>query len=129
MQLDIVSNLFSALLNAENARKRECIVAPTSKLAGNVLRLLQKEGYIGEFEFIDDGRGGKFRIQLLGRINNCGSIKPRFPVKADKLLDWVKNYLPAKDVGVVVISTSQGLLNHRECLEKGIGGVLIGYVY
>jgi small subunit ribosomal protein S8 len=128
-ELDIVSNLFSAIQNSENARKSECLIAPTSKTAGNVLRVLQKEGYIGEFEFIDDGRGGKFRIQLLGRVNRCGSIKPRFPVKSKNLLNWVRNYLPSRDMGIVILSTSKGLLTHKECLGENIGGLLIGYLY
>jgi small subunit ribosomal protein S8 len=129
MPHDIVSNLFSAIQNAEYARRRECIVAPTSKLVGSVLRLLQKEGYIGEFEFIDDGRGGKFRVQLLGRINRCGAIKPRFPVKVKGILDRARGFLPSRGMGVIIISTPNGLMNHRECLENNVGGVLIGYVY
>ncbi len=129
MPQDIVSNLLSAIQNAEHARKRECVVTPTSKVVGNVLRLLQKEGYIGEFEFIDDGKGGKFRVQLLGRINKCGSIKPRFSVKVNEILDQAKGFLPSREMGVIIISTPRGLINHRECIENNTGGVLIGYVY
>ncbi len=129
MELDIISNLFSALQNAELSRKRDCLIAPTSKLMGNVLRLLQKEGYLGEFEFIDDGRGGKFRIQLLGRVNRCGPIKPRFPVRRSEILDWAKMFLPARDIGVLVISTPKGLMTHEQCIESNTGGVLLGYVY
>jgi small subunit ribosomal protein S8 len=129
MQLDIISNLFSALQNAELSRKKECLISPTSRLMGNVLRLLQKEGYLGEFEFIDDGRGGKFRIQLLGRINRCGPIKPRFPVGASEFVDWAKIYLPAKDIGVIIASTPKGVMTHSQCVEENTGGVLLGYVY
>ena len=86
MGISIISNLFSAIQNAERARKHECITSSSSHLAQSILHILQLEGYIGEFEFIDDGRGGKFKIQLLGRINRCGSITPRFPIKNKRYL-------------------------------------------
>lgn len=38
------------------------------------------EGYIGEFEVVDDHRSGKIVIELTGRINKCGVISPRFDV-------------------------------------------------
>ena len=44
---------------------------------------MQKNKYIGSFEFIDNGRGGEFKVELLGRINNCGVIRPRFYVTKD----------------------------------------------
>ena len=86
-------------------------------------------GYIGEFEFIDDGRSGKFKIQLLGRINRCGAIRPRFPVKVDEIEQWEKKFLPSRDVGVLVVSTPSGILSHREAKEKRIGGRLLAFVY
>ena len=128
-QMDTISNMMSAIKNAEMVRKKEVIVKPASKLAGEVLRIMQREGYVGEIEYIDDGRGGKFRVQLLGRINSCGAIKPRFPVKKTEILDYAKQYLPSRDVGILIISTSKGLKTHVECMKEGIGGVLIAYVY
>jgi small subunit ribosomal protein S8 len=109
--------------------KRECIISPASKLLGRVLRIMQLNGYIGEFEFIDDGRSGKFKIQLLGRINKCGAIKPRFAVRVDEFEDWEKKFLPSRDVGIMVVSTSKGVLAHRKAEEKNIGGRLLAFVY
>ena len=86
-------------------------------------------GYIGEFEFIDDGRQGKFRVQLLGRINKCGAIRPRFAVKSKNLEKWAKTYLPSRDLGVLAISTPQGVMSHREARQKNVGGQLLAYVY
>jgi len=129
VQLEAVSNMLSAIKNAEIVRKKEVIVWPASKLAGEVLRLMQREGYVGEIEYIEDGRTGKYRVQLLGRINNCGAIRPRFPVKKNEILEYAKQYLPSRDLGILIISTSKGLKTHHECLREGIGGVLIAYVY
>ncbi|MEM3577057.1 MAG: 30S ribosomal protein S8 [Candidatus Bathyarchaeia archaeon] len=127
--MDTVSNGLTAILNNEERNKRECVISPASKLLGRVLRIMQLNGYIGEFEFIDDGRSGKFKVQLLGRINKCGAIRPRFPVGIDEIEEWEKKFLPSRDVGILVISTPKGVLSHKEAKEKHIGGKLIAFVY
>lgn len=115
--------------NYENARKREVVVKPASKLIADVLRAAQQEGFIGEFEFIDDGKAGKFRIALLGKINNCGVIRPRHAVKRDDYEKWEKRYLPAAGFGVLVVSTPKGIMTHAQAIEQGMGGRLLAYVY
>jgi len=127
--LDPVANGLTAIKNAEMVRKKEVIICPASKLLGAILKVMQKYGYIGEFEYIDDGRAGKFRVQLLGRINKCGAIKPRFPVRKDEFEEWEKRYLPAKDIGILIVSTSKGVMSHHEAKKLGIGGRLVAYVY
>jgi small subunit ribosomal protein S8 len=126
---NVISNLFASLQNAEMRNKKECTVIPASKLASEVLRVLQKRRYVGVFEFIDDGVGGKLRVELLGRINKCCAISPRFPVKSTKLVAWEHRYLPAVGVGTLIVSTPQGVMSHSEAQEKKLGGRLIGYVY
>jgi len=127
--MDVLSNGLTTILNNELRNKRECVISPASKLLGKVLRIMQLNGYIGEFEFIDDGRSGKFKVQLLGRINKCGAIRPRFAVKVDEIEDWEKKFLPSREVGLLIISTPRGVLSHKEAKEKGIGGRLLAYVY
>jgi len=127
--LDPLANALVTIKNNEVRGKPECLIYPASKLIANVLRVMQRHGYIGEFEFIDDGRSGKFRVQLLGRINNCGVIKPRFPVKVAELEEWEKKYLPSRDIGILIISTSKGVMTSREAREQRVGGVLLAYVY
>jgi len=127
--LDPVANGLTAIKNAEMVRKKEVVICPASKLLGAILRVMQKHGYIGEVEYIDDGRAGKFRVQLLGRINKCGAIKPRFPVRKDEFEEWEKRYLPARDIGILIVSTPKGVMSHREAKKLGIGGRLVAYVY
>ena len=126
---NVLANLFASLQNAEMRNKKECIVIPASGLASEVLKVLQKRRYVGEFELIDDGVGGKLRVQLLGRINKCGVISPRFPVKSARLVDWEHRYLPAVGVGTLIVSTPKGVMPHTEAQEKGLGGRLVGFVY
>ncbi len=126
---DLVSNLMSTIKNNEVIGRKECIIYPTSKLCAEILKIMQEEGYIGEFEHIDDGKGGKFRITLMGRINNCGVIRPRFPVKKKEIVEWEKKILPAKDMGIIIISTSRGVMTNKKAKELGIGGRLLAFVY
>jgi len=128
MRHDLLSDVLSAIKNGDNYGKRETI-SPSSKLVKEVLLILQKNKFIGDFEYIDDERGGKFRIQLLGKVNKCGSIRPRFPVKKDEYEKWEKRFLPAAGFGFLMVSTSKGVVTHIEAKEKGLGGKLLAYCY
>ncbi len=132
VMLDTLANALATIQNAEMRGKSEAIIMPASKLIAAVLRILQQEGYIGEFEYIDDGRWGKFRVKLLGRINKVGVVKPRTPVSYRELLELpesLRKYLASRDIGVLILSTSQGVMTHREAIQKRIGGIVIAYVY
>ena len=69
------------------------------------------------------------RLNLIGKVNACGVIKPRYPVKLENFEEVEKNYLPAKDFGVVIVSTPEGIMTHETALEKKTGGVLLAYCY
>ncbi|MEM4717815.1 MAG: 30S ribosomal protein S8 [Desulfurococcaceae archaeon] len=130
--MDPLANTLSSVYNAEIRARKEVITWPASKLILNVLKVLQREGYIGEFEYIDDGRWGKIKIQLLGRINKVGVIKPRLPVKYNDLVNpphWLRKYLPAYNIGILIVSTSVGVMSHKEAIERKIGGILVAYCY
>ncbi|MFQ6085353.1 MAG: 30S ribosomal protein S8 [Candidatus Bathyarchaeia archaeon] len=129
MTSDPLANALNAILNDERRNKRECMVTPATKLIGQVLRIMQLHGYLGEIEHIDDGRFGKYRIQLLGRINECKAIRPRYPVTNRKLTDLRRRYLPSRDLGILIVSTSKGLMTSDEVESKGLGGLALAYVW
>jgi len=126
---NVLANLFVTLYNSESRRNADCIILPTSKLASEVLKTLEKEGYIGKFEHTEDKRGGKFKIELLAKITKCGAITPRFKVKKTEYASWEQQYLPSYSRGMLIVTTNQGVMTHHEAANKGIGGFLIGYVY
>ena len=132
VMMDTLANALATIKNAEMRGRREAIIMPASKLIANVLRVLQEEGYIEGFEYIDDGRWGKFRVRLLGRINDIGVVKPRVPVSYRELAhmpEALRKYLASRDIGILVISTNQGVMSHKEALKRRIGGIVIAYVY
>ncbi len=128
MRHDLLADVFSIVKNTEAIGRKEC-TTPASKVIKGVLKAMQKHGYIGEFEYINDGKGGKFRIKLLGRINNANVVKPRFSVPVQEFIRWEKRFLPAEGIGFLILTTSQGIMDQREAREKGTGGKLLGFVY
>ena len=126
---NVLANLFVTIDNTESRRKSECTILPASKLSVSMLNVLKKDGYIKNFEHIDDKRGGKFKIELLAKITKCGSITPRFKVKKDEYSSWEQQYLPSYSRGMLLVTTNQGVMSHHEAINKGLGGFLIWYVY
>lgn len=128
-RLNTIADGMCTLKNAGDTGKSECIIEPASKLLGAMFRIMQEAGYIKGFEYVEDGRGGQLVVHLSGKINNCGAITPRFSVQLNDLEYWEKQYLPGKNFGILMISTSQGVISHDQARKAGIGGELLGYVY
>lgn len=127
--MDPLVNALNTILIHEERHKKECIICPASNLVGRVLRLIQSMGYIGEIEFIDDGRQGKFRVQLFGRINDCKAVRPRFSVKVKNIEKYEKRFLPSRDMGTLILSTPNGVMTHDSAKKQNLGGRVLAYVY
>ncbi|MBN2478193.1 30S ribosomal protein S8 [Candidatus Micrarchaeota archaeon] len=129
MSVDHLSNALNSIKVHEMVGKMQCLV-PASKLISQVLEILKREGYIKGFEEIQ-GRGceKKFAVELDGRINNCGTIKPRLPVKKTEWAKTEQKYIPGIGIGLLIVSTPEGLITNAEAQEKRIGGRLVAYVY
>ena len=126
---DPLSNALSVILNNERIGKTECLIKPASKLIKEVLRVMKDNLYVGDVTDIEDGRGNLIKVSLLNNINKCGAIKPRYSVEKEEFEKFEKRYLPAKDMGVLVVSTSAGVMTHTEAKKKKIGGRLLAYCY
>ena len=127
-----MDNTADALINMKNCEtigKKTCVIKPASKLIGGILKIMQKEGYIGNFELIEDGKAGKYQVKLIGKINNCKAIKPRYAIKKDEIARWEQRYLPSRNLGTLVISTPKGLMTQKEAIKIGTGGKLVAYFY
>ncbi|KAF4600548.1 40S ribosomal protein S22 [Pleurotus ostreatus] len=117
------------MVNAERRGKRQVLVRPSSKVVVKFLSVMQRHGYIGEFEIIDDHRSGKIVVQLNGRLNKTGVISPRYNIQANQIESWVNLLLPARSFGYIILTTSSGIMDHEEARRKNVGGKLLGYVY
>ncbi|MEM5829634.1 MAG: 30S ribosomal protein S8 [Candidatus Aenigmatarchaeota archaeon] len=128
MNKDNLADALVAIKNAERVGKKECVI-PASKLIKAVLNILREKNYIGSFEFIDDGKSGKFRVELKGKIIDCNAIKPRFSVRVDEFEKFEKRFLPARDMGMLIVSTPKGVVDHKKAKEMRSGGKLLAYCY
>ena len=128
MRHDLLCDVLYVINNAENIGEPSCVV-PASSLVKDVLIVMQKSGYIGNFEFIDYGKCGKFKVDLVGKINHVRAIRPRFAVKHNEYEKWSARYLPSRDFGIVIVSTSKGIMTNKEAAEAHIGGRILGYIY
>jgi small subunit ribosomal protein S8 len=126
---DPLANLLSQIVAYEKAGKKELTTKSNSKLVKKILSIMQDNMYIGGFEEQPDSKGSLLKVNLLGRINDVGVVKPRFSVKKGNFEKFEKRYLPAKDFGILVISTPHGMMLHTEAKKKGIGGRLVCYCY
>ncbi|SPO25025.1 probable RPS22A - ribosomal protein S15a.e.c10, cytosolic [Ustilago trichophora] len=129
VRISVLNDALNSIVNAERKGKRQVLVRPSSKVVIKFLSVMQKHGYIGEFEEVDDHRSGKVVIQLNGRINKCGVISPRFNVQLGQIENWVQQLLPARSFGFVVLTTSAGIMDHEEARRKHVAGKILGFFY
>jgi small subunit ribosomal protein S8 len=121
--------VLSRIKNAEKIGKREVTTLSNSKVIKAVLTIIQEEGYIAGFEEVADSKGDFLVIKLRGNLNGLGVITPNFTVQKDEFERFEQRYLPAKDFGVLIVTTNQGIMTHRRAKDAGIGGKLIAFAY
>ena len=126
---DPLAAALTKILNAERVGKREVVSKPASNTLKKILSIMNEHQFIGSFEEIDARQGGFLKVHLLGSINRCGVIKPRFSTKMKEFEKWEKRYLPARAFGIILISTPQGIMTHSQAKNINIGGKLIAYCY
>jgi len=124
MSQDIIADALNKMLNAAKAGKTTLSINRHSKLLLSVLAIAKLKDYVKNYRV----ENNVLNIEI-GKLNFCKVIKPRFVVQVDEIEKYIKRYLPAKEMGVIIISTSQGLMTHNTAQEKNIGGSLIAYFY
>merc|ERR1711877_69875 len=129
VKMSVMSDALKNMCNAEKAGKRQVILRPISKVLVKFLRVMQRHGYIGEFEVVDDHRAGKIVVNLNGRLNKCGVISPRFDIQINEIEKWTNNLLPSRQFGYVVLTTSGGIMDHEEARRKHLGGKILGFFF
>ena len=126
---DPLADTMSLILNNESIGRSNCILKPISKIIKEVLKVMKENDYIGDFREIEDSRGNYLKLSLIGNINKCGVVKPRYSVKQNNFEKFERRYLPAKDVGILFVSTPKGIMTHYDAKAKKTGGRLLAYCY
>ncbi|KAG6578717.1 40S ribosomal protein S15a-1, partial [Cucurbita argyrosperma subsp. sororia] len=121
VRVSVLNDALKSMYNAEKRGKRQVMIRPSSKVIIKFLLVMQKHGYIGEFEYVDDHRSGKIVVELNGRLNKCGVISPRFDVGVKEIEGWTARLLPSRQFGFIVLTTSAGIMDHEEARRKNVG--------
>lgn len=124
MSQDIVADALNQMMNIARTGKTTVQVKVYSKLLLSVLAIAKLKGYVKEYKTDENG----LKIEL-GKLNGCRAIKPRLIVKVNDIDKYIQRYLPAKDIGTLIVSTSSGLMTHQTAQDKNIGGSLLAYFF
>lgn len=127
---DPIADMLTRIRNANIARARS-VEIPASNIKKELARILKAEGYVDDYEFVNDDKQGMIRIKLkyngkervitgLKRIS-----KPGLRVYATK--DQIPKVLGG--IGIAVISTSKGIMTDKSARQEGIGGEVLCYVW
>lgn len=126
MSQDIVADGLNMIRNAKKARKKIVEIKRMSNLLIEILKIMKQEGAIKKYKI--DSKEKKVEVTL-GEFIECKAIKPRFTVNKSQIEKYRRRYLPARNIGIIIISTNKGLMTHEQALEEGMGGCLISYFY
>ncbi|MBF0493936.1 MAG: 30S ribosomal protein S8 [Candidatus Omnitrophica bacterium] len=128
---DIIADQLTVVRNAIMAKKKEAIIKKSGLLV-EIVKIMKREGFIEDYQMIEDKKQGKIKIYLkwqedgrpvLTGLKKISKIGRREYITADE----VKSVMGG--VGLAIISTSKGLLTDKEAKEKGVGGEVICQVW
>ncbi len=125
---DYLADALNTIKTHEMVGQNVCSVKAT-KLIEKVLLVLKEHKYLKDFKKVEDGRGGYYEVSLDGRINDCGVIKPRLPVKRQGWSAKEQEFIPGFGVGLLIVSTPGGIMTNAEAEKMRVGGRLLAYVY
>lgn len=126
--MDRFADAINKIKTNERIGRAECVVDST-KLVRAVVELMKREGYISGYEEFTGGKLRMLRIKLSNKINSIGVSKPRYSISSRDIQRYETRYIPSRDFGILILSTSKGIMTNKEAKEKNIGGRLLAYVY
>ncbi|XP_061997154.1 anaphase-promoting complex subunit 6-like [Rosa rugosa] len=116
VRVSVLNDALKSMYNAKKRGKRQFMIRPSSKVIIKFLIVMQKHGYIGEFEYVDDHRSGKIVVELNGRLNKCGVISPCFDVGVKEIEGWTARLLPSRQYDKEnVVEANFGELEKERC--------------
>ncbi|MFW5846658.1 MAG: 30S ribosomal protein S8 [Nanoarchaeota archaeon] len=126
MSQDIVADALNMIKNANKARKETLKINRISNLFVEVLKIMKQEGAIKRYKINPTEKSIEV---VIGNLKDCNAVKPRFKVDKRQIENYRRRYLPARNMGTLIISTNKGLMTHEEAQQEKIGGCLIAYFY
>ncbi|MBL9118791.1 MAG: 30S ribosomal protein S8 [Phycisphaerae bacterium] len=127
---DLTADMLTRIRNAVRNREKT-VTCLSNKLNRGVVKVLKDEGFVRDFEFVEDGRQGLIRVhlkygqrgeQLINKIERVSKVGCRIYRGVDELPR------PLQGLGISIVSTSRGVMSDRQCREANIGGEVVAEV-
>ncbi len=124
---DPIADMLTRIRNANRVGRR-LVQVPKSKICTGIAQVLKDEGYIEEYDVVDDGKQGQIRVKLkyslsgekvIHEIDRASKPGRRLYNKVDELPRVLNG------MGIAVVSTSKGVMSDRKAREQNVGGELI----
>ena len=128
---DPIADFLTRIRNA-NMAKHESLEVPASKIKRDIAEILKNEGFIRDYEFIEDNKQGIIRVFLKYGKGNERVISGIRRISKPGLRSYVKADAVPKvlnGLGIAILSTSEGVITDKEARAKKIGGEVIAYIW
>jgi small subunit ribosomal protein S8 len=124
---DPIADMLTRIRNSNRVGRRQVLI-PRSKICAGIAQVLKDEGYITEYDVIDDGQQGQIRIKLKYSMTGEKVIHAidRASKPGRRLYRKVGDLPSVLDgMGIAVVSTSKGVMSDRRAREHNVGGELL----
>lgn len=131
MMTDPIADMLTRIRNA-NMVKHEKLELPASKIKKEIADILKREGFVRDYEFIEDSKQGVLRIFLKYGMNEEHVITGIKRISKPGLRVYAKaNEVPRvlNGLGIAIVSTSKGVLSDKEARAQAVGGEVLAYVW
>lgn len=127
---DLTADMLTRIRNGLRNREKT-VICLSNKLNRGVVKVLKEEGFVRDFEFVEDGRQGLIRVhlkygqrgeQLINKIERVSKVGCRIYRGVDQLPR------PLQGLGISIVSTSRGVMSDRQCREANIGGEVVAEI-
>ncbi len=128
---DPIADMLTRIRNA-NQMKKQTVDMPASKLKAEILALLKTEGFITDFEVLNEGVQGTIKVTLKYLHNQERAVRGLKKISKPGLRVYAKtDELPRvlNGLGIAIVSTSRGIMTDREARKQQVGGEVLAYVW
>ena len=128
---DPIADMLTRIRNANNA-KHDTVDVPASNMKKAIAQILLDEGYIKNFQLIDDGTQGVIRIALKYNAGKEKVISGLRRVSKPGLRVYAgAEELPKvlRGLGIAIVSTSKGIMTDKKAREAHVGGEVLAFVW